>query len=325
MTSHRNGDGVIHDLLALGLESEPEVPVQEPAEALADVVERASRLRRASRVPVGTAGGDVVTGSVRMRLDSKPRQASLELPASDAHGPPAPAGTPRHRLAVVLAAVLVLVSVATPAIAVLVSRQSVDSGTAVRPSGPQAQPGGPPTPLVTAAMGPQACVARPDEKPVPTAVPLLPGELGLFPGRVYHRDPTGFRIATFSGWALSRVGSLVCFREPRGRRVLAIDQQQRKVTDPVVESVHLEATWLAAAGLADYARISLKAKPFTGGSAAELEYTYLDQSGDRMRGINLYLATPRRLYTIYWLAADADWPAQLDNYRNLTIAFVPAS
>ena len=160
---------------------------------------------------------------------------------------------------------------------------------------------------------------------MPTAVPAIPGEPALFPGRVFHRDPTGFRIAVFSGWARSNVGSLVCFRETRGVRVLAVDQDAAKVTDPSAEAERREAPWREAAGLKEYVRLGLKPRPFVGGPGAELEYTYLDQTGERMHGINLYVATPTRVYTIYWLAADSDWPAQLDNYRNLTIAFLPAS
>ena len=40
--------------------------------------------------------------------------------------------------------------------------------------------------------------------------------------------------------------------------------------------------------------------------------------------MNLYIATPDRFYTIYWVTTQSDWPAQLDNYRNLTIGFRPA-
>jgi hypothetical protein len=72
-----------------------------------------------------------------------------------------------------------------------------------------------------------------------------------------------------------------------------------------------------------YNRIDLRRKSI-GDNGAELEYEYVDPTGEPMHGMNLYIATPKRFYTIYWVATQSDWRAQVDNYVSLTAGFQPA-
>ncbi len=95
------------------------------------------------------------------------------------------------------------------------------------------------------------------------------------------------------------------------------------VSDARAEADRIEEVWVAASRMDSYKQIGLIRKSI-GVSGAELEYTYVDPTGEPMHGMNRYIATPKRFYTIYWVATQSDWEAQVDNWVNLTAGFQPA-
>jgi serine/threonine protein kinase len=226
---------------------------------------------------------------------------------------------------------LLIVAVASiPGVALLVDTQR-DRGTGAQPSA-SPQPGGSSEPgassepalRLTANMGPQACAAEQPGVGTPLRnLPTVDGGERALDGRGFYTDPSGFRIGMMPGWSRFEIDSLVCFRDAQGTRVLAVDQRNANITDPVAEAGRGEADWVAESGMDRYKKIDLKGKPIYAGGA-ELEYTYVDPTGEPMHGMNLYIATADRFYMIYWVTSDSEWPVQLDNYRNLTIGFRPA-
>jgi hypothetical protein len=173
-------------------------------------------------------------------------------------------------------------------------------------------------PVAARAMaGAQACAGQQadQETLVPNQVPLRPGERALPGAWVWWRDPTGLRIAALPGWGVSRIGSLLCFRERDGTRVVAVAPVEPGGPDLARDWDRLEPTWLAAANLTNYTRLDLSTQEYLFG-AADLEYGYDGADGVRMHGITRLVRTaPDRAYLIYWLAKDQDWASYTALYQ----------
>jgi hypothetical protein len=167
--------------------------------------------------------------------------------------------------------------------------------------------------VLTAAMGVDACIRQsPAEEVLVTPGPTtVPGGYGLInPNFTYHLDPTGFHLQVPIGWRLSRIGSLVCFRDPTARKAVSVDVGGRREGDPVVLLDEAEAQWRSAAGLTGYERLGLE-PTFAAEGSADLEYTYVSD-GTVMHGENRMVRMDGALFTISGLTTDLFWPTDRD-------------
>jgi hypothetical protein len=163
--------------------------------------------------------------------------------------------------------------------------------------------------VVSTAMGVQACAvpAADRESDVPDGGPARPGEFGLLAGWTYFRDPSGFRLAVPQAWRMSRIGDLLCFRDPSSPRAIGVLDHGRVPGEPLQLIADGERAWRDEAGLADYRRLSLTDAHYDEG-AADLEYTY--RSGQAvLHGTSRMLRLDGRLFTLYWLTTDFTWSA----------------
>ncbi|MGE5828038.1 MAG: serine/threonine-protein kinase [Micromonosporaceae bacterium] len=217
----------------------------------------------------------------------------------------------RRRWPWLVAAALVLVL--GPGLAIALQRDPPSGGRAgPDPTAPATLPA-----TARAVAGAQACTGqRADQETlVPNQVPLLRGERALPGAWVWWRDPTGLRIAAQPGWGVSRIGSLLCFRERDGTRVVAVTPVESVGPDLTGDWDQREPTWLAAANLTNYTRYHLATEDYLLG-AADLEYGYDSADGVRMHGITrLVRIAPDRVYLIYWLAKDQDWASYTPLYQ----------
>ena len=163
--------------------------------------------------------------------------------------------------------------------------------------------------VLTAAMGVQACTAQsPDGwSQVPDGGLARPGEFDLLTGWTYFRDPSGFRVAVPQTWRMSRIGDLLCFRDPSSPRAIGVLDHGRISGDPLQLLADGERTWRDAAGLAEYRRLSLTDMHFDEG-AADLEYTYGD--GESLHGMTRMMRMDGRVFSLYWLTTDFNWSAE---------------
>jgi hypothetical protein len=205
---------------------------------------------------------------------------------------------------VAAAGVVVLVTAAAVAATMPWQGDGRDAGANAPPTG-EAQPTGA---ALSAAMRVQACLdqsgsAESPVSPGPTAVPG--GYAVINPNFTYHVDGAGFHLQVPRDWMTSRLGPLLCFRDPSSPKALAVHVDGRIDGEPMSLLAATEDTWRAAAGLAEYERISLE-ETYIGDGSADLEYTYA-RGGQTMHGENRMLRLSDQVFTIFWLTTDLYW------------------
>jgi serine/threonine protein kinase len=204
------------------------------------------------------------------------------------------------------AAALLVVAVALP-LAVLGVDSLLTGGPTKRASG---LPSSATAPVITAAMGVQACAGQSpqEESPIPDGGAARAGEYAPLPGWTYYRDrAAGFRLAVPSTWRMSTVGALTCFRDPSSPKAIAVADLGRAAGDPMDLLADGEPGWRAAAGLIDYQRLALTDAHYDEG-AADLEYTYLSEQ-TRLHGVNRLLRLGGRVFILSWLTTEFTWTA----------------
>ena len=209
-----------------------------------------------------------------------------------------------------LAAAIVL-ALAVPTAVILLDRPGGPGG----PGGSAPAPGAAPeqtspAPLLSAAMGVQACAAQASTtgEPVLTGPTSLPGEARMMDGWVFYRDAAGFHIAVGTGWRMSRVDGLLCFRDPHSLRLIGVYEVGRTAGHPTKLLADGEAAWTTAADMAGYQRLSLKDLYMREGGA-DLEYTYMDSDGTGLHGVNRMQRIQGRVFLIFWLTTQTSWLA----------------
>jgi hypothetical protein len=163
-------------------------------------------------------------------------------------------------------------------------------------------------PALSAAMGVQACVRQEPESEaaVPAGDPAQMGPYGPPQNWKHYRDPAGFRIFVPDGWRLSRVGPLVCFRDPTSPKAIAVYPQGRLAGDPVALLDAGEGDWRNAAELSDYTRVALVNVPIDD-AGADLEYTYTRPDTVRLHGVNRMVRLEDEVFILFWLTTDFAW------------------
>jgi len=202
------------------------------------------------------------------------------------------------------------VAVAVGIAASLYLRTPVAKGLTAGANAPRASTSTGPTataPVLTAAMGVQACASQtPDNE---TVVPAAPGASTALDYWTPYVDPDGFALNVPAGWGLSRIGDLVCFRDPHSLKTIAVYDHGRIAGDPL-RMVDDTRAWQDAANLTGYTRISVQDMHMPEGGAI-LEYTY--RLGDTtMHGQNWMMRLSGRVFTIFMLAPDSAWSVDRD-------------
>jgi hypothetical protein len=121
---------------------------------------------------------------------------------------------------------------------------------------------------------------------------------------------------------MSRVRTIVYFREPGGGRVLGIDQTDNPKPDPLKDWQQQEAYRVARGDWPDYHRIRLVRVDYFD-KAADWEFTYAGSNG-RIHVLNRnFVTAPDKAYAIYWSTPDAVWRDNLDELELITSSFQP--
>jgi hypothetical protein len=203
----------------------------------------------------------------------------------------------------------VAVAVAVGVAASLYLRAAPTSDPAADPSAPASTSTGAPATaaVLTAAMGVQACASqRPANE---TPVRAAPGVNNALDYWTPYVDPDGFALNVPIGWGQSRIGDLVCFRDPNSLKTIAVYDHGRVAGDPV-KLVDDTGAWQEAASLTAYHRIVVQDMHLPEGGAM-LEYTY--RRGDTtMHGQNWMMRMSGRVFTVFVLASDSAWSVDRD-------------
>lgn len=209
-----------------------------------------------------------------------------------------------RRGAFIAGAIAVGAALAAPVVVVAVLR---GSASVVPQAGPSTTASAVPVTL-SEQMGVQACAAQQpaNETPIPPPAASEAARHGLLANWAYHEDPSGFHLIVPATWGLSRIGSLVCFRDSTSAKTVAVDPMGEVGGNPMTLLAQGQASWRSAANLVDYELLSITDRHYTEG-AADLEYTYT-RGTIRMHGVNRMLRLGGKLYTISFLTTDVSWP-----------------
>jgi hypothetical protein len=132
----------------------------------------------------------------------------------------------------------------------------------------------------------------------------------LLPAWSYFTDGSGLHMPAPDGWTYQRIGTMYCFRDPSGDRVLSLDTGRNPAGDPV-KACRTEATRLVEAGaLPGYREIGIEPRPLLN-KAADWEYTYQDSDRTVLHARTRWFASGGRGFAISWSTREIDWPADL--------------
>jgi tRNA A-37 threonylcarbamoyl transferase component Bud32 len=157
--------------------------------------------------------------------------------------------------------------------------------------------------------------------PLPGALRTGPDNgLALVAGWSYHRDETGFVVAVPDGWTYERIGTTVCFADPRGVRVLSIDTARKPTADPVV-ACRREAQRLVGTGaLPGYEELGIARVPYLT-KAADWQFRFDDAQGDRMRAATRWFTAGGKAFALGWVTAEFDWQVNRSNLDMILSSF----
>ncbi|GIF18460.1 serine/threonine protein kinase [Actinoplanes tereljensis] len=227
------------------------------------------------------------------------QQAPAESPPSPK--PPRPAGETHPRTA--MAAGLALVA--------LLGGGGIVASYLIQTSVPAVSPSSSPA-FVIAGFSPALCSSGPSASAV--VMPQQNATRGvsgwdLLPGWSYFADGTGFHLPVPDDWTFQKFGSLYCFREPGGRRVLSIDTGRNASADPVTACQNEASRLVRAGALPGYSEISIEAKPLLA-KAADWEYRF-DDGGVKLHARTRWFASNGKGYALSWATQEIDWTADL--------------
>jgi tRNA A-37 threonylcarbamoyl transferase component Bud32 len=163
--------------------------------------------------------------------------------------------------------------------------------------------------------------------PPPSASPPAGGRAGtpvtrpaLPPGWQDYRDPTGFRVYVPKGWQRSREGTIVYFRDGKGR-VLGIDQTDKPRANPVADWRRQAKHRVAAGDFPGYDEVRIAPVTYWL-SAADWEFTF---NGSTRQHVNNrgFITSKKQAYGIYWQTSHSRWQADRDDLRLVFASFRP--
>ena len=215
-------------------------------------------------------------------------------------------------------ALLVVVGV-TAAVLVNDRGSGVGAGSASGATPTTAAPTPTPTPTEpgpsTLAESPTAQTAPAESSPAqPAAIPA---------GYQLYEDSTGFAVAIPAGWQVAKEGSSTFVREPDGRRYLQIDQTREPKPDPAADWAAQESG--VSRRLADYQRIRIDPLDYRGWEAADWEFTWRAEGGQRRVLNRGFITAADRAYALYWSVPAEQWQDSLADYDVFAASFRPAT
>ncbi|MGW3783709.1 serine/threonine-protein kinase [Micromonospora chokoriensis] len=164
----------------------------------------------------------------------------------------------------------------------------------------------------------------PTSTPVASVAPPAEARYRLREGWTWHDDPTGFRIAAPIGWARWTEGSVTCFRESGGARVLSVESGPARA-DPVAYWEAEEARLTTGDGLLPaYRKVDISAMDiFEGGAVWECGWE--NAAGEQVHSFRLLANTSaERSYTVSWLTKEFDWQVNAAYLPMIRQSFTPA-
>jgi len=132
----------------------------------------------------------------------------------------------------------------------------------------------------------------------------------------------GWSIGVPPGYVRSTYrGTQVQLRDPEARRTLRVDVQT--AADGGAEQALGRLSPQLGGQLADYQELRLEAADYRGLDAADLEFTYVDQTELRVLD-RAVVAEDGRTYYLYWQVNASDWQDALPVFEQMLETFVPA-
>jgi tRNA A-37 threonylcarbamoyl transferase component Bud32 len=145
----------------------------------------------------------------------------------------------------------------------------------------------------------------------------------LPPGWSYYTDSSGFQVAVPDRWTYEKVGTTICFRDPRNIRYLSVDPGRNPEGDPV-QACKTEAARLVKAGeLPKYNQIGIVRAPMQI-KAADWEYTYDGPEGDRMHATTRWFASAGKAFALGWATREFDWQINM-TYHSVVVSSFSAT
>ena len=153
----------------------------------------------------------------------------------------------------------------------------------------------------------------------PATPPAQPGALPA--GWTRYEDPQdGWSVGVPPGYVRSDRNGQVQFRNDEQRRTLRIDAEPPR-GEPL--EVWEQFSRSLAGTLRDYQEVRLEAAEYRGLPAADLEFTFFDQTDLRVLDRTFVDAAGDRAYSLYWQTNARDWDEALPVFRQLLETFQP--
>lgn len=165
--------------------------------------------------------------------------------------------------------------------------------------------------------------SSPGRSAAPSTEPSQP-PIALPVGWTQYTDPQeGWSIGVPPGYERSTRGELVQFRDDQTRRTLRIDYS----TGPTQSAL---AAWQAfspqlAGRLADYKELRVEKVDYKGLDAADLEFTYFDQTGLHVLDRTFISTSGEESFALYWQVPAEDWAASVPLFEQIAATFLPQS
>jgi hypothetical protein len=138
-------------------------------------------------------------------------------------------------------------------------------------------------------------------------------------GWLWYGDRSGLAVAVPQGWLRTVAGPRTCFRDPGAGRVLSLDTAAPLTRSPVAYWQQAELAELGAGGLPGYRAITMGALSLRQGGAA-WEYTWQPASGPRLHERRIWVAMGGgRAYVVTWTTEANDWSIN-QPFQNLILA-----
>jgi eukaryotic-like serine/threonine-protein kinase len=263
--------------------------------------------RAAARVVASVA-------SLPSAVRTLPAQRVAAEPISPPPAPPPEPAEPRPsrpRSVLIAAGLSVVGVIGVAAIVASYLIQRSDDVPVAQPSTPAAV-----TPTTTPALVPVGFSPATCAGPAPASATTLPkkgaadGVNGwkLLPGWSYFSDGSGFHIPVPDGWTYQKVGTMYCFRDNDGDRVMSLDTGRNPAADPVKACQNEAARLVKAGALPGYQQITIEKRPLLN-KAADWEYTYTGDTGTRLHVQTRWFASNGHGYALSWGTREVDWSA----------------
>ncbi len=243
----------------------------------------------APTVPVEPADGTAAVPASAIRRDEPPPGTYVTGPAGRG---------PRRGL---LGAALLLAVLLIGGLVALVVTQDGDPGA----TGPTSKPE-PSTSGSTKASSPAGSPTAPKTS---SPKPASPASDGVPDGYQRYEDASGFSVAVPDGWSAQQQSkTAVDISSPDGASFLRIDQTDKPKDDPKADWEKQEKS--VSKRLGSYQRIGIEAVDYRGWSAADWEFTFVENGATihvRNRG---FVTDDTHGYALYYSTPDSEWSSE---------------